>query len=617
MSIFELQQERNKQLSQPKIKEAEQAYKPISETYNIVAYYNTMRNGKYEQMTQSKAKIPNQQLSYFSDHLKSSELMKTGKHNLNLHSLLSDRANQLKGYNKPQVYEEKISSASDNKVSDELDQLLNSFVVKIQSGVFDITMSNDIYKIFKIFETSSYLFTTELLEKYDEYIKDVISVFKDKSTIELIKRDFKGTNIRQLLLVLTERIEEMIKIMIEANNKGTNITEKQIILRNFIKNKLLTKLDTSYIKIANAEYKKVDAELKTAKLERNQSLIDALTGRMRDIERVREYVPAEEAIPPIVPAEEAEVASEDASESAPAVSSIPSSTAKKPKISVEEDDIKSARLSELLKYNDEINADYKKITDRIQELTDVLNENNDKVAKLKEDKARLETQQKAINAELDTLLAIRLSKRSELEKEKITELNDLIESNDNTMKSLTATINKETIRINEIDAEIERLLKSRDVLTSRLSQVANDIKAMNDFVDEFADVAGVPFIEDPGIRADGGVPEEKEDIEPPLLTQTGENVSKPNTSVLKASEFYIKDVVKNFKYPRNKVDFIINVNMTKMKRLLSLLGLNISNTAIPDSPLITVEFLYIQFLESNPKLMTNVKPPRGVPSFWF
>ena len=126
MSIFELQNERNKQLSQPKIKEAEQAYKPISETYNIVDYYNTMRNGKYEQMTQSKSKIPNQQLSYFSDHLKSSELMKTGKHNLNLHSLLSDRANELKGYKKPQVYEEKISSVSDSKISDELEQLLNS-----------------------------------------------------------------------------------------------------------------------------------------------------------------------------------------------------------------------------------------------------------------------------------------------------------------------------------------------------------------------------------------------------------------------------------------------------------------------------------------------------------
>ena len=98
MSIFELQTERNKQLSQPKIKDPEQVYKPISETYNIVDYYNTMRNGKIEQMTQSKAKIPNQPLSYFSEHLKSKELEKTGRHNLNLHSLLSDIANKLKGY---------------------------------------------------------------------------------------------------------------------------------------------------------------------------------------------------------------------------------------------------------------------------------------------------------------------------------------------------------------------------------------------------------------------------------------------------------------------------------------------------------------------------------------
>ncbi len=56
--------------------------------------------------------------------------------------------------------------------------------------------------------------------------------------------------------------------------------------------------------------------------------------------------------------------------------------------------------------------------------------------------------------------------------------------------------------------------------------------------------------------------------------------------------------------------------MTKMKILLNLLNINTSEMAIPDSPLITVEFLYIQFLESNPKLMINPKPTR-VPSFWF
>ena len=164
MSIFELQKERNKQISQPKINEEEQLYKPISETYNIVDYYNTMRNGKIEEMTASKAKIPNQPLSYFSENLKSKELAKTGRHNLNLFSLLSERSNQLKGYNKPQVYEEKISSGSDSKIVTELESLLNNFTEKIQSGVFDISMSNDIYAIFKIFERSSYLFSSELLE---------------------------------------------------------------------------------------------------------------------------------------------------------------------------------------------------------------------------------------------------------------------------------------------------------------------------------------------------------------------------------------------------------------------------------------------------------------------
>jgi hypothetical protein len=113
MNIFELQRERNKQLSHPMPHEMPQ-YKPVSETYNIVDYYNKMRNGKYEQMAHTKANLPERPLSYFSDSLKSSELAKTGQHNLFLHSLLSDRAKQLQGYNKAEVYQEPISTTSDS-----------------------------------------------------------------------------------------------------------------------------------------------------------------------------------------------------------------------------------------------------------------------------------------------------------------------------------------------------------------------------------------------------------------------------------------------------------------------------------------------------------------------
>ena len=642
MSIFELQKERNKQLSQPKIKEPEPVYKPISDTYNIVDYYNTMRNGKIEQITESKAKIPNQNLSYFSEHLKSKELEKFGRHNLNLHSLLSDRATQLKGYNKPQVYEEKISSGADNKVSDELDQLLNSFVIKIQSGVFDITMSNDVYKIFKIFETSSYLFTTELLEKYDEHVKDIISVFKEKSTIELIKRDFKGTNVRQLLLVLTERIEQMIEIMIEANNTGKNNTEKQIILRNFINQKLLAKLDTSYIKIANAEYKKVDAELKTAKIERNQSLVTALTGKLDEIERVREFTgitpfpmtrlgedtPEEayytavgdrEPPAPAVPTDSA------SSEFVPAVSSVPSSSAKKPKISIEEANIEAERLSELLKYTDTMNADYKQITDRVQEMSDTLDIYKKKLIKLQEDKAMVVTQQTAINADLDDIEKIRAGKRSAVQKTRRTQLIALAEKNDSTLASMSETIKQEQNRINALDADITSLLDSRDQLRTNLDQVKTEIEGMDGFVEDFSQIASNPSIRIPNnivdrmkpaqipIRADGGAGEEKEDEEPQLLKQTYKNVVKPKSKVLRAYEDYVIQFEPKFNYPRKKQEFIENVNMKQMKVLLNLLGLNTENTAIPDSPLITVEVLFDHFLAGNSELMTSTQ----VPQYYF
>ena len=643
MSIFELQTERNKQLSQPKIKEPEQVYKPISETYNIVDYYNTMRNGKIEQMTQSKAKIPNQPLSYFSEHLKSKELEKTGRHNLNLHSLLSDRANQLKGYIKPQVYEEKISSGSDSKISDELEQLLNSFVDKIQSGVYDITMSNDVYKIFKIFESSSYLFTNELLEKYSEYVKDIIAVFEDSSTRELIKRDFKGSNILQLLLVLTERIEEIIKLMIESNNQGKNNTEKQIILNNFIKQKRFKKPDMGYIRLVNAEYKKVDEELKTAKKERNQSIVTALTTRLDELKRVRDYevsltpfamAPLDEETPadayytavglPDTPAPAVPTDSIP-SEFVPAVSSVPSSSAKKPKISIEQANIEAERLSELLKYNDEINADYKQITDRVQEMSDILDTYNNELTKLKEQKATLVTEQQAVNSELDGIEKIRSNKRSATQKTRLTELKQLEKTNNANLDNLSSRIKQETNRINELDADITSLLDSRDQLRLNLGQVKTEIEGMDGFVEDFSQIASDPSIRIPPniadrmtpaqipIRADGGAGEEKEDDITSLLSQTSQNVVKPESKVLRAYEFHVIQSKPKFNYPRTKEAFIKDVNMKQMKVLLNLLGLNTSVSSIPNSPLITVETLYDHFLSSNQKLMTSSK----IPQYYF
>ena len=173
--------------------------------------------------------------------------------------------------------------------------------------------------------------------------------------------------------------------------------------------------------------------------------------------------------------------------------------------------------------------------------------------------------------------------------------------------------------IKRVQTEIEKLSDVRDEMVGKLSTVKKDIEGMNGFVEDFSQIASDPSIRIPAnitdrmtpaqipIRADGGVAEEKEDAESQLLAQTSENVVKPESDKLRAYEFYVIQSKPKFNYPRTKEDFIRNVNMPQMKKLLQLLGLNTTNTAIPDSPLITVELLYSQFLESNPKLMTSGK----------
>jgi hypothetical protein len=608
MSIFELQKERNKQLSQPKIKETEQAYKPISETYNIVDYYNMMRNGKYEQMTQSKAKIPNQQLSYFSENLKSKELAKTGHHNLNLYSLLSDRAKQLQGYNKPQVYEEKISSGSDSKISDELDQLLNSFVDKIQSGVFDITMSNDIYRIFKIFETSSYLFTTELLEKYSEYVKDIISVFEEDSTRELIKRDFKGSNILQLLLVLTEKIEEMIETMIKANQEGKNNVEKQIILRNYVKSKNLKKPDMKYIKIINAEYKLIDKKLETARKERNQTLINALTIKIDDLKRVLPVSPSIEPITMRPFEDETEavampsVAMPSVDETVePAIIPISEPTDIMPSVSepvreaVEELDPETR--SRMEDENARTQIELSRINERIQQMIDAFNENDGTILRLEE-----ETRKNMVD--LVDLKRIPTEERTTLENSQLRELTLANIANEKELRKLKSK--NETL-----DAQIDALRETRDTFYSRIT-------ALEDFIRDLSKVASKSTSDvkeknkKPSKKIKPAKPiREKNPDEYYIFFQSFEDVKKPPFEILKPVGNNIISKSPEYSYPREEEKFIQKVEKDKMFALLKNLNIDTGTVSMPRSDLLTVRAMYGHFLSSNPNLTTSTGQP------WF
>ena len=179
--------------------------------------------------------------------------------------------------------------------------------------------------------------------------------------------------------------------------------------------------------------------------------------------------------------------------------------------------------------------------------------------------------------------------------------------------------------IKRIETEIENLLDVKDEMVGKLGTVKKEIEGMDGFVEDFSQIASDPSIRIPAniadrmtpaqipIRADGGAGEEKEDDITSLLSQTSQNVVKPESKVLRSYEFYVIQSKPKFNYPRTKEAFIKDVNMKQMKLLLNLLGLNTSVSSIPNSPLITVETLYDHFLSSNQKLMTSSK----IPQYYF
>jgi DNA repair exonuclease SbcCD ATPase subunit len=274
-------------------------------------------------------------------------------------------------------------------------------------------------------------------------------------------------------------------------------------------------------------------------------------------------------------------------------------------------------------------------------MSDALDTYKVELTKTEDEKAEIQTVYDEIVAkinkldfeinELETLsLRGKLSKKNNSKlttaRSELKTLNASEKNYKNELSQISSKIKQETNRINALDADITSLLDSRDQLRLNLGQVKTEIEGMDGFVEDFSQIASDPSIRIPPniadrmtpaqipIRADGGVGEEKEDDITSLLSQTSQNVVKPESDKLRAYENYIIQFKpKKFNYPRRKDDFIGEVDMKQMKVLLSLLGLNISVSSIPNSPLITVGTLYDHFLSSNQKLMTTTK----IPQYYF
>ena len=258
---------------------------------DIVSYYNALNHGKIQQHANSVPNIDNHKRTYNSEYLQLQYQPNSGKTDLMRKQLLEGRMSQIAGqYNIPTAQEPNLSLGSNSPIVNELDKILNNFVEKVSSGIFDVTMTADLYAILKIIENEGYKFGRDLLERYKSFFEDIIDLLNDDTTTDFIEGIKNEKSVSQLMSSVTSRCIDIIDAMLEAVKSGNSSTERKLILDAYIKNNILkqTKEDKlKFMKQINKDLKAKEDELKKAKKEKNDKVVALLEEQIKLLKEIK------------------------------------------------------------------------------------------------------------------------------------------------------------------------------------------------------------------------------------------------------------------------------------------------------------------------------------------
>jgi hypothetical protein len=171
---------------------------------DIVGYYKKQVRNQVEQDLYNVANENHNKINH-GDYIESNFLLKYGQEDKYRNKLLKDRMQQLglTSYDfKPS--ETSLTIGNDDEDVNKLDMLINDFVLKVKSGLFDISMLSELNEIFKIIQLKSYRFSNELLNKYLEYFDDMILILQEEETVNVLlsNSNKKLSKIGKVLLLL-------------------------------------------------------------------------------------------------------------------------------------------------------------------------------------------------------------------------------------------------------------------------------------------------------------------------------------------------------------------------------------------------------------------------------
>jgi hypothetical protein len=263
MSFYKLVKARTLELERPE-KKLRTDYGE-SKRVDVAKYHDDLTKGKIKQNYDSIKSHHHDKLNH-SDYLISQTNL--GKTDLLKNKLLAERMAQLNAtsYQPVQEVDINLGIGSSNAVVQEVNQVIGDFIQKISSGVFDLTMTNDLYKLYKLIQTQTYKFGSDLLERYKSYFEDVKDTLDLDETANVVRSySRKDSSVLDLMIKIVNNSIQIINKMLEAIAKGTTSDERKQILEQDVKNISFKKIDTTYLKELSKEIKSIEEEIKTSK----------------------------------------------------------------------------------------------------------------------------------------------------------------------------------------------------------------------------------------------------------------------------------------------------------------------------------------------------------------
>jgi hypothetical protein len=251
---------------------------------DIVAYYKKQVKNQVEQDLYNVANENHNKINH-GDYIESNFLLKYGQEDKYRNKLLKDRMQQLglTSYDfKPS--ETSLTIGNDDEDVNKLDMLINDFVLKVKSGLFDISMLSELNEIFKIIQLKSYLFSNELLDKYITYFEDMNVILGDKQTETVAtEKGLSGEAILKALKNILVRCISILKLLF--NTSGKTVDDKKLIVIEYVKSDKFKIIETRIIEDISKKIKQSQEDLEKARTKKQKTLAKTIEKQLRTIER--------------------------------------------------------------------------------------------------------------------------------------------------------------------------------------------------------------------------------------------------------------------------------------------------------------------------------------------